>query len=349
MLSDAQIQEVKNKFSTAKNLAILLPASTTTDELAAGLSLYLAVKQGGKEVCLVTEDTLKVSHTNLYGVGDIKNDLPAVGSSDFVLSLEGIVDNQGLVPSLERLDWYPEGNNLNLVFHVVPGQKFEPTKLATKYQTSGLDLVFLVGAANPQEVGNVYAQNIGRLSEVAKVNIDNSQSNTSYGQINIVDINSSSVSEMVAQLILGLGLAVDADIASNILAGIYQATNNLSLNVTPNTFMAASQMMQSGGKLPAQAAEAQPVQPISAPQGQFQQPISQPLAPVQPQPQGFDLQKILQVPPQPSEAPSNPTIATSGSQDEKPTGEFVASGSAESENPAPDWLVPKVYKGGSLG
>ncbi len=40
------------------------------------------------------------------------------------------------------------------------------------------------------------------------------------------------------------------DIATNLLTGMYDATQNMSTNVKPDTFVAASTAMQAGGKLP---------------------------------------------------------------------------------------------------
>lgn len=320
---EPQLTDLKVRLVSARKMAVILPTNSTEDELASSLALYLALSQAGKEVVIASSENLTVSQTNLFGVGEIKNSLPAAGATNLVLSLEGVVDNQGLVPALEKLDWYPEGSNLNLIFHIVQGQKFEPARITSKYQGSNIDLIFTVGATSLNDLGALYTQNTALFTSSFVVNIDNNQANTNYGQTNLVDSQASSIAEIMTQVIPDLGLSLDQDIASNLLTGIYSATQNLTVKVRPDTFMAAGSALQAGGKVPGGMTSVGEV--LQNPQ--------------------YDLAKVLQIPPQPEVAPQQ----TSASQEERPQGEYATSGSVESENPAPDWLVPKVFKGGSLG
>ncbi len=77
----------------------------------------------------MTEDTIRVSHTHLYGVGAVKNKIESPKGGNFIVVLDGVVDpnapEERKVPTLDHVDWYPEGSSLNLVFHPVDGQRFE--------------------------------------------------------------------------------------------------------------------------------------------------------------------------------------------------------------------------------
>lgn len=97
---EAQIADLKNRLSQVTKVNILLPEKNTVDNLAAGLSLMLALKASGKEALVVTQDPLLVSQANLFGAGEVKSTLPADSGSNFVITLGGVVDNQGLVPAL---------------------------------------------------------------------------------------------------------------------------------------------------------------------------------------------------------------------------------------------------------
>lgn len=352
MKYNSQLGDLNSKLIPAKNIWILLPSLTTIDKVASGLSLMLALEKQGKQVAIVTEDTLRVSHSNLFGVGNIKNTLPAGCGDNFVLTLSGVVDQNGLIPSLEKLDWYPENGNLNLVFHVVPGQKFVPTNIASGNQGSNVDLIMVLGASSLTELGNIYSQNSAQIHKFPIVNIDNSANNTSFGQYNVVDPGASSLSEMVLNIFPSLNITPDGDIASNLMAGIYDGTSNLTQKVTPDTFMALAGVMNAGGKV---------IQTIN-PQGTQA---------------GFDLAQMMQSQPQPVVPQSVVTEQTSdnfttpqvintqdvsASREETPTGEFATtrgpegtefitgtSANPENVNPAPDWLTPKIFKGGGLG
>ena len=322
MKYDTQISELKNKLSQYGSVLISLPEKPTFDQLAAALALYLALKQSGKQASIVCSGDLKVAQASLFGIGDIQKELPQTSSGNFTLILEGVVGEHGKIPS-EKLDYHVEGRDLHLVFNVPQGQKFEPVNISHRYDKTNFDLVIFVGVSNLDLLGAVYTQNLQSFAEAIKVNIDLSDQNNLFGQINIVDPLSSSVSEMVSQIIQGLGLPEDSDIASNLIAGIYDATDGLSMNVSADTFLSLGQQMQMGGKLP------------HAQSG------------------GFDLSALpmqapaAQVEPAPEEKASQEEQVRS--QLETPTGEFASSPSPEAPSPAPDWLTPKIFRGGSLG
>lgn len=352
---DQQLNEIKNQLVQAKKVVIVSPAAINIDKLAASLALFIGLRQSGKDVSVITEGTLKVGHSNLYGVGEVKQTLPPVSGGDLTLTLEGVVDNQGKVLALEKLDWYPEANNLNLVFHVLPGQKFEPTRIDSKFSGASFDLIFVIGANNLSELGNVYVQNTEIFNKSFVVSIDN---NGNFGKANVVDPNASSISEMMTHIISGLGLAFDADIASNLVAGIYDATQNLTVNLKPDTFMALGFVTQQGGKLPQVATNTQPYPydmtqflpkeqqpaPQAAPQTPTQQIVQSPTASPVELSQNADNFVTPQVVNEPAPAQVAPQPITSGNE-ERPQAEFAYSPNPESENPAPDWLTPKIFKG----
>lgn len=263
---DHQLTEVKTRFPNASRILIVLPQNLNVDNLGAGLALYLSLKNTGKKVDIVSTGTPLVSQSNLFGIGDIKNEVSKAGAGNFVISLDGVVDNTGTmqqVPALEKLDWYPEGTKLNLVFHVVPGQRFEPTNITSKHEETGYDLTFVVGCQSLNELGNLFISNSQYFAQSQVVNIDINSLNAYFGFANVIDPQASSISEIVAHILPSLTLSMDQDTASNIIAGIYAATSNLTQKVNPDTFLAVSQAVQVGGTLPnmpssTQTAPAQP-------------------------------------------------------------------------------------------
>jgi hypothetical protein len=353
---DAQLGNLKDQITNAQNVLVVLPAQFSTDELAASLALFLSLDAIKKQPTIVTEGTLKVSDSNLYGVGQIQKSIPGTSGGNLTLTLEGVVGSDGTVPALEKLDWYPEGGNLNLVFHVLPGQRFEPSRIVPKTQGSGFQLIFCIGAPNLNALGGVYTSNPDAFSGVTLVNIDNDPTNSGFGAINVVDPGSASVSEMVAQILPSLQLPVDGDLSSNLLAGIYSATANLTTNTKPDTFIAVGYAMQAGGKLPAplgvdssdnqtvRQSDSQTFRPEPVVQNNI--PQSAPASNMAP------LNQIFGFPVQ-SENNSTPPVQTGqiipSSSEELPQGEQAYSSNPEVQNPDPDWLTPKVFKGTNLG
>lgn len=381
---DSHLAEVKLQLASAQNILIALPNQLSVDKLAAGLSLMLSLKKSAKQVAILTAGIPLVAHSNLYGIGEVKNSLNANADGNYILTLGNVVDSNGQVPALAKLDWHPEGNNLNLVFHVNPGYKFEPSFVTPKsFVSTSFQLIFVLGANSLNDLASVYTQNASVFSQAKVVNIDNSADNTNFGNSNIVDQTASSISELVNQIIFELSLPTDNDIASNIVAGIYDATANLTSNVQAETFAALGQALQLGAKLPTQSQNtaATPTPTLAAePQASLAAPTSTP---------GFDIAAFFQnSAPQASpitpSSPSAPTQVEPGqsqesqpsnpfenfvsppvvngedqvavgqentpSAEERPTGEFATSSSPETVgSPAPDWLTPKIFKGGSVG
>jgi hypothetical protein len=248
-----QLGDFPSKLALSKRILLALPKNLSVDSLASALAMALSLQKMGKTVSVVSEGTPLVSHSHLYGIGDVKNSVPTSGEGNFVIKLDGVVDPSGqmnTVPALEKLDWNPEGSALNLVFHVVPGQRFEPTNVSYGHETSGFDLIITVDADSLDELGQIYLKNAALFSKSTVINIDNDPSNSQFGNINIVDPQASSLSEMTVQILKQLEAEMDSDIASNLVAGIYSATHNLTQNVNPDTFAAVATAMQAGGKLP---------------------------------------------------------------------------------------------------
>ncbi|MBI2019823.1 hypothetical protein HYS94_00170 [Candidatus Daviesbacteria bacterium] len=332
MKYDSQLVELKNLLPNAKNVLIALPAGADIDKLASALSLFLVLNAQGKEVTVVSDDIPTVSQAHLFGIDHIQKNLPSGVGGNLTLTLEGVAASDGTVPALEKLDWFAEGANLNLVFHVLPGQTFQPAGIIPKYQGSGFNLIFVIGAANLDSLGSVYRSNTQAFSGVHIVNIDN-QNNTSFGQTNVVDTTASSVSEVMTNLMSDLGLNLDADSASNLLVGIFEATANLTQKATADTYMVVANLLRAGGKKPGTIVGAQPV--------------SQPVFPTQPG--GLDLSALIPKEPfaQPTAEYTTPPVVpvdTQSSPEERPMEEGVIS-----ETPEPDWLTPKIFKGTSIG
>lgn len=333
MKYDTQITELKNLLPSAKNILIALPANADIDKLSAGLALFLILEAAGKEISIVCEDTIRVGQSYLFGIDHIQKTLPSTEGGNLTISLEGVASSDGTIPALEKLDWFAQDNNLNLVFHVLSGQTFQPTKIVPHYQGSGYNLVFVIGAANLDSLGSIYRQNQQKFSGVHIVNIDTQSANTGFGQTNVLDTNTSCLSEVMTNLIADLGYSLDADTASNLLAGVFESTANLTNpQVNADTYMVMANLLRAGGKKPSVMKQEE-------------------------EKRGLDLSALLpktsQIPQPVNEFVNPPVIQTSSATDndqiqpspeERPAGERVVS-----ETPEPDWLTPKIFKGSSLG
>lgn len=371
MKYDVQLNEVRGLMQTAFNVLIALPVNPPVDILSASLALMLSLQKNGKKATIVCETPVKVESANLFGIGEVKNTLLQIQEGNLIITLGGVVDPATQKPpALESLDWYPTGPDLNVVFKVIQGQKFQPTHITPHHENSSFNIIFAVGVSSLDQIGSIYQNNQNIFSQTYIVNIDNSAGNSQFGKTNIVDTSASSLSEMLGDIIPSLQLSLDPDTATNILTGIFAATGNLQAdNVSADTYMVVSSMVKSGGQKPALA---------KAPAGEAPTtnipvniPVAQPVTDQQTSPTpGFDLSKVFNAPvnlqpsvptgeaPHPQQAApviENFTVppvvrqdANKQSPEEYISGERVVGGE-ETVKPEADWLTPKIFKGSSIG
>lgn len=325
---DSQLTELKTLLPTTKNILIALSANANIDTLASGLALFLILEASGKQVSIVCDDNILVGQAHLFGVDHVQRTLPLTEGGNLTLTLEGVAASDNTIPALEKLDWYAENSNLNLVFHVLSGQTFQPAKIIPRYQGSGFNLIFIVGAVNLNALENVYQANQQVFSGTHIVNIDTQIANTSFGATNVVDTNASSLSEIMANVISDLGYSPDADSASNLLAGIFDLTGNLTNpKVSADTYMVVANCLRVGGRKP----QALGSMPQFNSQQDLSSLISKQVPVVVPFINAGDHSIPVKQVPQPS-------------PEERPAGEGVISETVE-----PEWLTPKIFKGSSLG
>ena len=77
------------------------------------------------------------------------------------------------------------------------------------------------------------------------INIDHHISNTRFGDINIIDIGSSSTCEMIYSIIKNMGLEINKQIAICIYMGIITDSGNFMYdNVTEKTHLVVAELMK---------------------------------------------------------------------------------------------------------
>lgn len=363
MKYDSQLTELKNLLPTAKNILIALPANANIDVLASGLSLFLTLQAAGKQASVACDDTIKVGQSHLFGVDHVEKNVSSTEGGNLTLTLEGVAASDNTIPALKNLDWYAENNNLNLVFHVLPGQTFNPAKIVPKFAGSGFNLIFTVGAVNLNALGNVYSQNSQVFSGTHIVNIDTQSSNTSFGQTNVLDPQAASLSEVMSNILTDLGFVLNADVASNLIAGIFDATNNLTNEkASAETYMAVANCLRVGGRKPTVTQGSTPsydwtalmpkdsTSTVQTPVGVVPGIATQPQAQSVPEyamPSVVSSAQSQQMDNSGDDSISVNTAQPTSDQpspEERPAGEGVISESIE-----PEWLTPKIFKGTSLG
>ena len=172
------------------------------------------------------------SHTNLDG--------DALGSE---LALYFILKQMGKEAKIVNQDQVP------YIYEFMPG--VEEIIYAAKYDDKdftleiGHDTVLIIlDSSNLERIGNIPVE-IDKFNLI--VNIDHHPSNTNFGHINYIDVNSSSVGEIIFQLGKELDCEITEQIATSLYTAIVTDTGSFRYaNTRAETFLTAFYLVKSG-------------------------------------------------------------------------------------------------------
>lgn len=236
-------EQIFKQIDRSRQILLTFPADWDVDAVSATLALFLALKKLGKKVDVVAqkmEDNIK-SLTFLPGYGEIKEKLEHLRR--FIVSID---ISQTKVSQIKYL---VENDQLNFIISPENGW-FETKDVKFKAGEFKYDLIIVLGANDLESLGSIYDKNIEFFYKTPIINIACQAANEEFGQINFLDLNTSTVSESIFDLLkTKSNLLVDENIATCLLGGILLKTRNFkSGNLSPETLMNSSQLINLGGR-----------------------------------------------------------------------------------------------------
>lgn len=109
---------------------------------------------------------------------------------------------------------------------------------------SGFDALFILDCTNLERVGNI-SHHLSKIRPL--INIDHHENNSQFGDLNLVDPDSSSVGEIVYRLIKLADLPMNVTVAENIFLAIQTDTGSFRYkNTTRDAFHIAGEMLGLG-------------------------------------------------------------------------------------------------------
>jgi hypothetical protein len=228
----------KSLIAQSKSILILLPTKPYFDQVAAGLALYLALREN-KEASIVSPTPITVEFNRLVGVNKISSE---VGNKNLIIKFADYNAND-----IERVSYDIENGQIRLTVVPKPGvtpPKREQARLS--YSGVASDTVILIGGANEGHFPAITSHDLAGANMVHVGKKDLSLS--SKRDIISFSGQASSISEIVTGLINESGVSVDSDIATNLLMGIEEGSNNFTdEGVGAETFQIMADLMKAGG------------------------------------------------------------------------------------------------------
>lgn len=341
-LNTEQINQARSLLEEVKSISILVGANPSIDSVAAALSLYLSLSANGKMASLACSTPMTIEYNRLIGIDKIANSINGQSGRNLIISFpyqEG---------SIEKVSYNIENDTFNLV--IEPREGFPvitPEMMQYGFSGGSTDVVVTIGAAKLEDLDSLYSNNQTLFAEKPVINIDCSIQNTNFGKINLIDTTLSSNSELILTLFSHFGLSFESDIATNLLTGIMEETDNFTSPTTSaSTFEAAAICLKNGARKE-KPEESLPVQmpqfvkpTVPSPLSRKQSiPSSKPVMPFGESPKPFSTKQppTFQQPPVKQKTPPVKQTPPTPSLRE----------STHPETP-PDWLKPKIYKGSTL-
>jgi hypothetical protein len=314
----------KSIIDKARSILILLPKGPYFDQVAAGLSLYLGLRDS-KDVQISSPTQMTVEFNRLIGVNKINQEL---GSKNLIIRFSDYKAND-----IERVSYDIEDGQFKLT--VIPKSRINPPskdQVELSYSGVSADMVILIGGANESHFPALSAKELSgvRIAHIGTRDISLSQDKSvmSFARP------ASSVSEIVAGLMKESGMSIDSDVASNLLMGIEDGSSSFSVpEMNAETFALISELMKAGGKRIDATEQRQSYPPGSIPQQPVQQSRMQ-----QPQAQQQKPQIL-----------SQKQTQNTGGTDQYTQNERQDQEADEGQDEAPkEWFEPKIFKGTSI-
>jgi nanoRNase/pAp phosphatase (c-di-AMP/oligoRNAs hydrolase) len=232
---------VQEALTKAKNVLVLMPANPHLDKVAASLALYLSLKKQGKQVVIACPSAMTVGFNRLFAIDKVSD---KIGNRNLIISFDYQKD------SIEKVSYHIEDNKFNLVVEPQVGKPpLAVDKVAYSYAGTEADLIFVIGAPKLEDLDRLYFNEKKTFEKSSVINIDDDPGNTKFGRINLLDAQAASCCEIITQLMKGLNLPVDQDMATNLLAGIESRTSNFqSPKTSVASFEAAAWCLKKGAK-----------------------------------------------------------------------------------------------------
>ncbi len=291
------------------SVVVALPQNPTFDNVAAGLTLYLVLKDQ-KQTSIYCPNPMLVEFNRLVGVDRIKQE---IGNRNLIIKFKNYQ-----ATDIEKVSYDIENGEFKL--SVIPKENvLPPSQEQLEISLAGVhaDTTIVVGGNSIADFPIV----AGDLKDSQIVHVGNKAIAGGVTEILSLARSASCVSESVWKVINEAGMTIDGDTASNLLFGIEEATANFASHATnADTFQTVAELLRAGGRRKPIIEEELPLSNVP----------SQQLTPFFSQKKQDLALSQVEMPPQQAGKPLTQESTT------------------QSSTPPTEWFGPKIYKGTSL-
>ena len=234
--SDMTIRKIANILSESRNILIALSADPSVDDLSTAIGLSLCLEGAGKRATAIYSGATP-NVLEFLKPGDTFESSTSM-LQDFVIALDK--------EKADHLRYKIDGDYVKI--YITPYRtRLSEEDLEFSYGSFNIDLVIGLNIKNGTDLDSALREH-GRVMHSATVINITTETPGKFGEVEWSDPDASSISEMAAKLMYGMGdeISIKKDEATAFLTGI-AATNRFSdKNTTPETMQIAARLMASG-------------------------------------------------------------------------------------------------------
>lgn len=224
------LKKVKGLITKSSNIQLLPSPELGKDTFPATLALFYSLRELGKNVNLICKDF--PGKFNFL----IKKEKFQFSEANFLISIKEST------AKLSQIFYEKTGEGLNLYLKT-KGGKLERDNIVFKPLDSE-NLLISLGIKNLEKVESP----LGESESEHIINIDRNSENENYGEINLIEPDYPSFSEIVFDILETVDENLfDIDVSNSLLAGIIQGTSNFQdVKLNSKTFQKISFLMERG-------------------------------------------------------------------------------------------------------
>ena len=235
-----ETEQLNHLLEQSRHVLLVLSANQNADSVCGAMAWKKFLEKKHKQVDVVADNF--VVPKNLRFLKNLEEIQPQLSHlQKFILKVD--VSNI----KIDTLSYDIKDNWLSI--YLTPKQG-TITKNELRTAQSGLkyDLIITINAQDLESLGNVFFNNTDLFYKVPVINFDTHPANEHFGQVNFVELNATSISEIIYKTMVKISEPdIDADIATFLLTGMISQTQSFkTANVSPTTLATASKLITLG-------------------------------------------------------------------------------------------------------
>ncbi len=235
-------QQAQELISRAEHILVVSREHPSIDTIASAVAVGLYLKAFGKSVDIVVPDYDKTKAPEfLHGTDRI---MPKVGA---MRTLQVTLDVSKT--PLDEFSYDVRDGKLEIT--IVPKEReWAPNDISFKHGNQRYDLVIALDAPDIKSLGAISREHADFLYRTTIINIDSNATNEHWGQVNLVDLNAVSTTEVLYDVFSEWNRhLIDERMATALLAGMIAKTRSFrTTDVTPRTLSTSGQLVSMGAK-----------------------------------------------------------------------------------------------------